>query len=111
MVCRNADQLCVSEYRGIYNTSAAVCNSRCCGLLWVLSLIHIYAKGQGPAWSNSLFEDNAEFGYGMLLAQRAIRGGLKEKIEDLVANGTNEDVKTAGQEWLDTYADVYKRQP
>ena len=62
------------------------------------------AKGQGPAWSNSLFEDNAEFGYGMLLAQRAIRGGLKEKIEDLVANGTNEDVKTAGQEWLDTYA-------
>ena len=62
------------------------------------------AKGQGPAWSNSLFEDNAEFGYGMLLAQRAIRGGLKEKIEDLVANGTNEDVKAAGQEWLDTYA-------
>ena len=62
------------------------------------------AKGQGPAWSNSLFEDNAEFGYGMLLAQRAIRGGLKEKIEELVANGTNEDVKAAGQEWLDTYA-------
>ena len=62
------------------------------------------AKGQGPAWSNSLFEDNAEFGYGMLLAQRAIRGGLKEKIEDIVANGTNEDVKAAGQEWLDTYA-------
>ena len=62
------------------------------------------AKGQGPAWSNSLFEDNAEFGYGMLLAQRAIRGGLKEKIEDFVANGTNEDVKAAGQEWLDTYA-------
>ena len=62
------------------------------------------AKGQGPAWSNSLFEDNAEFGYGMLLAQRAIRGGLKEKIEDLVANGTNEDVKAAGQEWLDTFA-------
>ena len=62
------------------------------------------AKGQGPAWSNSLFEDNAEFGYGMLLAQRAIRGGLKEKIEDLVANGTNEDVKAAGQEWLDTYS-------
>ena len=62
------------------------------------------AKGQGPAWSNSLFEDNAECGYGMLLAQRAIRGGLKEKIEDLVANGTNEDVKAAGQEWLDTYA-------
>ena len=62
------------------------------------------AKGQGPAWANSLFEDNAEFGYGMLLAQRAIRDGLKAKVEDVVANGTNEDVKAAGQEWLDTFA-------
>ena len=62
------------------------------------------AKGQGPAWSNSLFEDNAEFGYGMLLAQRAIRDGLKAKVEDVVANGTNEDVKAAGQEWLDTFS-------
>lgn len=43
MVCRNADQLCVSEYRGIYNTSAAVCNSRCCGLLWVFLLLLVYS--------------------------------------------------------------------
>ena len=40
----------------------------------------------------------------MLLAQRAIRDGLKAKVEDVVANGTNEDVKAAGQEWLDTFA-------
>ena len=60
-------------------------------------------EGHGPAWSNSLFEDAAEFGYGMLLAQNAVRGGLKEKIEDVVANGDNEDVKAAGKEWLDTY--------
>ena len=37
----------------------------------------VNAKGQGPAWSNSLFEDAAEFGYGMLLAQNALRDGLK----------------------------------
>ena len=61
-------------------------------------------KGKGPAWCNSLFEDNAEFGYGMFLAQKAIRDGLKEKVEDLVANGKNEDVKAAGQEWLDTFS-------
>ena len=60
-------------------------------------------EGKGPAWSNSLFEDAAEFGYGMLLAQRAIRSGLKERIEDIVANGKNEDVKAAAKEWLDTY--------
>ncbi len=61
-------------------------------------------EGKGPAWSNSLFEDGAEFGYGMLLAQRAIRDGLREKVEDVVANGSNADVKAAGQEWLDTFA-------
>ncbi len=37
---------------------------------------------------NSLFEDNAEFGYGMLLAQKAIRDGLKAKVEDVAATGT-----------------------
>ncbi|MBQ8815283.1 MAG: pyruvate:ferredoxin (flavodoxin) oxidoreductase [Lachnospiraceae bacterium] len=61
-------------------------------------------KGQGPAWSNSLFEDAAEFGYGMNLAQQALRNGLKKKVEDVVANSDNEAVKAAGQEWLDTYS-------
>ena len=36
--------------------------------------------GKGPAWDNSLFEDNAEFGYGMLLAQNAIRDGLRVRL-------------------------------
>ena len=85
-----------------------IANATGCSSIWGNSSpstpYTVNEKGQGPAWSNSLFEDNAEFGYGMLLAQRAIRGGLKEKIEDLVANGTNEDVKAAGQEWLDTFA-------
>ncbi|MGI6095515.1 MAG: pyruvate:ferredoxin (flavodoxin) oxidoreductase [Lachnospiraceae bacterium] len=60
-------------------------------------------KGHGPAWSNSLFEDAAEFGYGMLLAQNAIRDGLKEKVEALVTGEAPEAVKEAGQAWLDTY--------
>ena len=51
------------------------------------------AKGQGPAWANSLFEDNAEFGYGMLLAQRAIRDGLKAKVEAVVAEGKDKAEK------------------
>ena len=64
----------------------------------------VNAKGQGPAWSNSLFEDNAEFGYGMLLAQKAIRGGLKEKVESVMAyEGSSEEVKAACQEWLNTF--------
>ena len=62
------------------------------------------AKGQGPAWSNSLFEDNAEFGYGMLLAQKAIRGGLKAKVEDVMnSEKAPEEVKAACKEYLDTF--------
>ena len=84
-----------------------IANATGCSSIWGNSSpstpYTVNAKGQGPAWDNSLFEDNAEFGYGMLLAQNAIREGLKEKVEDVVANGNNEDVKAAGQEWLDTY--------
>ena len=61
--------------------------------------------GKGPAWSNSLFEDNAEFGYGMLLAQQAIRDGLKAKVEEVAANeNATAEVKAACQEWLDTFS-------
>lgn len=60
--------------------------------------------GQGPAWSNSLFEDAAEFGYGMTLAQKAIRGRLKEEIETL-ADSAAGDLKDAANGWLDTFAD------
>ncbi len=60
------------------------------------------SKGQGPAWSNSLFEDAAEFGMGMLLAQNALRDGLKSKVEALIADGK---VVEAGQAWIDTFID------
>ncbi|MCR4955918.1 MAG: pyruvate:ferredoxin (flavodoxin) oxidoreductase [Lachnospiraceae bacterium] len=61
-------------------------------------------EGKGPAWSNSLFEDGAEFGYGMFLAQKAIREGLKEKVCNIAENGKDADAKAAAQEWLDTYS-------
>ena len=63
------------------------------------------SKGQGPAWSNSLFEDNAEFGYGMLLAQKAIRKRLKEEVETVATSEqASAEVKAACQEYLDTFA-------
>ena len=84
-----------------------IANATGCSSIWGNSSpstpYTVNEKGQGPAWSNSLFEDNAEFGYGMLLAQNAIRAGLKAKVEALVESGSNADVKAVGQEWLDTY--------
>ncbi len=60
-------------------------------------------EGKGPAWSNSLFEDAAEFGYGMLLAQKALRSSLKNKLAALDEATDNADVKAAIAEWNDTF--------
>jgi len=85
-----------------------IANATGCSSIWANSSpstpYTANAKGQGPAWSNSLFEDAAEFGYGMSLAQKALRDGLKAKVEDLVATAEKEDVKAAAQEWLDTFS-------
>ena len=67
-------------------------------------------KGHGPAWSNSLFEDAAEFGYGMLLAQRAIRDRLKNELDEIAANTDKADVKDAIKEWNDTFSFRYREQ-
>jgi len=84
-----------------------IANATGCSSIWGNSSpstpYTVNKKGQGPAWSNSLFEDAAEFGYGMSLAQRAIRNGLKAKVEALMENAGDE-VKAAAQEWIDTYA-------
>ena len=75
-----------------------IANATGCSSIWGNSSpstpYTVNAKGQGPAWDNSLFEDNAEFGYGMLLAQKAIRDGLKSKVEAVMANeNASEEVK------------------
>ena len=63
-------------------------------------------EGHGPAWENSLFEDNAEFGLGMALTQNAVRGRLAELTEKLIAvEYATAEIKEAGQKWLDTMAD------
>ena len=55
-------------------------------------------NGHGPAWSNSLFEDNAEFGYGMMLAQKQIRERLANDAQVLLDTPVADKV----QAWLDT---------
>ncbi len=59
-------------------------------------------KGHGPAWANSLFEDNAEFGYGMHLAYETRRGVLANHINNLLSlDGISDDLKSALNAWLD----------
>ena len=85
-----------------------IANATGCSSIWGNSSpstpYTVNVKGQGPAWSNSLFEDNAEFGYGMLLAQKAIRKRLKEEVETVAASAeASAEVKAACQEYLDTF--------
>ncbi len=85
-----------------------IANATGCSSIWGNSSpstpYTVTPEGKGPAWSNSLFEDAAEFGYGMSLAQNAVRERLKAKVEDAVANSGNADVEAAGKEWLETYS-------
>ena len=63
-------------------------------------------EGKGPAWANSLFEDNAEHGLGMYLGQKAIRTRLAEKTRALIeVPHTYQPLKDAAQKWLDTMED------
>ena len=84
-----------------------IANATGCSSIWGNSSpstpYTVNEKGQGPAWSNSLFEDNAEFGYGMLLAQNTIRDRMKAKVEKIAEIAEKEEVKSAAKEYLDTF--------
>lgn len=85
-----------------------IANATGCSSIWGNSSpstpYTVNPQGHGPAWSNSLFEDNAEFGYGMLLAQKALRAGLKDKVETVLnSDGASDEAKAACKEYLDTF--------
>ena len=87
-----------------------ISNATGCSSIWggpaATSPYTVDANGHGPAWANSLFEDNAEHGLGMYHGQKALRENLKAKTEALIAVPyAQQALKDAAQKWLDTYAD------
>ncbi len=59
------------------------------------------ANGEGPAWANSLFEDNAEYGFGMMLGVNKMRQRIAEKMEATLKNGIADNMKAVFTEWLE----------
>ena len=59
------------------------------------------AEGKGPAWANSLFEDNAEYGLGMTIAVRKIRETLKDKMNEAIASGVDAKCAEAFKSWIE----------
>ena len=88
-----------------------IANATGCSSIWggpaATSPYTVNAEGHGPAWANSLFEDNAEHGYGMYLGQKAIRTRLISKVEK-IAETADEAVKAVCQAYLDTQNDGKK---
>ena len=86
-----------------------IANATGCSSLWGGSApatpYTVNHKGFGPAWHNSLFEDNAEFGFGMTLAQNAIHDRLKENVEKIAELSSDEEVKAAVAKYVDTLTD------
>ena len=94
----------------LYGDRMYIANATGCSSIWGGSApSNPYTKnkaGFGPAWANSLFEDNAEYGFGMYLAQKAIRDKLITKTEALIAVlHAYPALKEAAQKWLDTKDD------
>ena len=87
-----------------------VSNATGCSSIWggpaATSPYATDAQGHGPAWANSLFEDNAEHGLGLYLGQKSIRERLAAKTRALIAvEWTQPALKEAAQKWLDTMED------
>ena len=86
-----------------------ISNATGCSSIWggpaATSPYTVNKEGRGPAWANSLFEDNAEHGYGMLQGHTAVRQMVIEQTEQLLAAGVLEDAAAAAQAWLDARDD------
>ncbi len=90
-----------------------ISNATGCSSIWggpaATSPYTVNAKGQGPAWANSLFEDNAEHGLGMYLGQKAIRARLIEQVKAVAeAECATAELKAAADEYLATLEDGEK---
>ena len=99
----------------LFGDHMMISNATGCSSIWggpaATSPYTVNKEGKGPAWANSLFEDNAEHGLGMYLGQKKIRDDLKAKTEELVAlPGCCAELKAAAQAWLDTYDDTEANQ-
>lgn len=91
----------------LYGDRMYIANATGCSSIWGNSMpstpYTTDVNGRGPAWSNSLFEDAAEFGYGMLLAQNSIRARLRNELESIANKSDDTELKSAVNKWIETY--------
>jgi pyruvate-ferredoxin/flavodoxin oxidoreductase len=100
----------VKDITQLYGDRMMIANATGCTSIWAGSAPStVYTKnaeGKGPAWANSLFEDNAEYGYGMAMAVKQIRNQIQVQMEALLALDIADDVKAVLTGWIDTKNDA-----
>ncbi|MEG0771930.1 pyruvate:ferredoxin (flavodoxin) oxidoreductase [Clostridium sp.] len=88
----------------LFGDRMMIANATGCSSIWGGSAPSVpystNACGKGPSWGNSLFEDNAEYGYGMYLAVKQLREKLAQLIKEALNNPTTPKLKEAFEEWL-----------
>ncbi len=93
----------------LFGDRMLIANATGCSSIWGGSAPATpYCKdvnGFGPAWANSLFEDNAEFGYGMYIGTRHLRERVEDLLVELLETDVADSVKEAAQNWLDNKND------
>ncbi len=93
----------------LFGDHMLISNATGCSSIWggpaATSPYTVDKNGHGPAWANSLFEDNAEHGLGMYLGQKKIRDDLKASVEYIAENSKSEAKAAAAKEYLATYDD------
>ena len=93
----------------LFGDHMMISNATGCSSIWggpaATSPYTVNKEGKGPAWANSLFEDNAEHGLGMYLGQKKIRDDLAEDIRYIAENGKDPAKVAAAKKYLETYND------
>ena len=93
----------------LFGDHMMISNATGCSSIWggpaATSPYTVNKEGKGPAWANSLFEDNAEHGLCMYLGQKKIRDDLAEDIRYIAENGKDPDKVAAAKKYLETYND------
>ncbi|MDI6877942.1 MAG: pyruvate:ferredoxin (flavodoxin) oxidoreductase [Desulfitobacteriaceae bacterium] len=91
----------------LFGDRMMIANATGCSSIWGASAPSIpytlNADGRGPAWANSLFEDNAEFGYGMFLGARQIREKLADLLRQAMQSNVKEETQAALRQWLEHF--------
>jgi pyruvate-ferredoxin/flavodoxin oxidoreductase len=94
----------------LFGDRMLIANATGCSSIWAGSAPSTpyckNAEGKGPAWANSLFEDNAEYGYGMAIAVKKMRNTLEELAKELVQLNVCDSVKEAFNEWIEGKEDA-----